>query len=444
MDSIWKSSTQMPEFPALKSNKKTDVLIIGGGITGLLCAHFLQERGVDYILAEAGKICSGVTQNTTAKITAQHGLIYNKILKSRGLEAAAMYLHANLAAVEKYGELCAEIDCDFERKTSYVYSVDSLKKLEKEADALAKIGFYSEITDSTELPFSVAGAISFNNQAQFHPLKFLSHISKDLKIFENTRIAEFIPAEGNAWEHTAVTDKGRKITFKKAIFASHFPFDNKHGLYFLKLYQHRSYVIAFKDVPKIHGMYVDENKKGLSFRGYRDMLFIGGGSHRTGKKGGEWQELRDFARMYYPDGKEIAFWATQDCMSLDGVPYIGPYSPNMKGCYVASGYNKWGMTSSMTAAMLLADMVTEKENHHSAVFDPSRSMIKPQILLNGGEAIKNLLTPTTKRCPHMGCALKWNVTEHTWDCPCHGSRFEKDGTVLDNPANGNLPEKGRQ
>ena len=198
MDSIWKSSTQMPEFPALKSNKKTDVLIIGGGITGLLCAHFLQERGVEYILAEAGKICSGVTQNTTAKITAQHGLIYNKILKSRGLEAAAMYLHANLAAVEKYGELCAEIDCDFERKTSYVYSVDSLKKLEKEADALAKIGFYSEITDSTELPFSVAGAISFNNQAQFNPLEFLSHISKDLKIFENTRIAEFIPAEGNA------------------------------------------------------------------------------------------------------------------------------------------------------------------------------------------------------------------------------------------------------
>lgn len=174
------------------------------------------------------------------------------------------------------------------------------------------------------------------------------------------------------------------------------------------------------------------------------MLFIGGGSHRTGKKGGEWQELRDFARMYYPDGKEIAFWATQDCMSLDGVPYIGPYSPNMKGCYVASGYNKWGMTSSMTAAMLLADIVTEKENTHGAVFDPSRSIIKPQLLLNGGEAIKNLLTPTTKRCPHMGCALKWNVTEHTWDCPCHGSRFEKDGTVLDNPANGNLPEKGRQ
>ena len=168
------------------------------------------------------------------------------------------------------------------------------------------------------------------------------------------------------------------------------------------------------------------------------MLLIGGGSHRTGKKGGDWQELRDFARRYYPDSREHAFWSTQDCMSLDGVPYIGPYSEKMPGCYVASGYNKWGMTSSMIAAMVLSDMVTERENPYAAVFDPARSMWKPQLFINGFEAVKNLLTPTARRCPHMGCALKWNVTEHTWDCPCHGSRFDQRGTVLDNPASGNL------
>lgn len=436
MDSIWREGVKLPEFPELRENKKVDVLIIGGGMTGILCAHFLKERGVGYMLAEAGKICSGTTGNTTAKITAQHSLIYDKILKSRGLEAAAMYLHANLDAVEKFAELCEGVDCDFERKTSYVYSADSLRKLEKEADALAKIGYYSELTDRTELPFPVAGAIAFNNQAQFNPLKFISHIAPGLKIRENTRIAEF--RQNEKGENTAVTEKGKTIAFKKAIFATHFPMNNKHGLYFLKLYQHRSYVIAIKGASKIHGMYVDEDKKGLSLRGYKDRLLIGGGSHRTGKKGGDWQELRDFAHRHYPDSKETAFWAAQDCMSLDGVPYIGPYSGNMPGCFVATGYNKWGMTSSMAAAMLLSDMVTERENPYAKVFSPSRSMIKPQIFLNGCEAVKNLLTPTTKRCPHMGCALKWNMTEQTWDCPCHGSRFDKEGNVLDNPATGDL------
>lgn len=436
MDSIWKTGMELPEYSELKSDVKVDVLIIGGGMTGILCAHFLKERGVDYILSEAGNICSGTTGNTTAKITAQHSLIYAKILKSRGLETAAMYLHANLDAVQKFAEICENADCDFERKTSHVYSTDSLKKLEKEADALARIGFFSDITDRTELPFPVAGALVFNNQAQFNPLKFIAHIAPGLKIREHTRIVEFLQDEKG--ENMAVTDKGRKIRFKKAIFAAHFPINNKHGLYFLKLYQHRSYVIALKGTPKIHGMYVDKDKKGLSFRGYGDMMLIGGGSHRTGKKGGDWQELRDFARRYYPESKEEAFWATQDCMSLDGVPYIGSYSPDMPGCFVASGYNKWGMTSSMVAAMLLADMVTEKENPYAKVFDPSRSMIKPQLFLNGCEAVKNLLTPTTRRCPHMGCALKWNVTEQSWDCPCHGSRFEREGQVLDNPANGEL------
>ena len=436
MDSIWKTGKELPEFPELKENKKVDVLVIGGGMTGILCAHFLKERGVDYMLAEAEKICSGTTGNTTAKVTAQHSLIYDKLLKSRGLETAAMYLHANLDAVEKFAELCGEADCDFERKTSYVYSTDSLRKLEKEADALARIGFLSELTDRTELPFPVAGALSFNNQAQLNPMKFIAYIAPGLKIREHTRIAEF--RQNEKGENVAVTGKGRNITFKKAIFAAHFPIDNKHGLYFLKLYQHRSYVIALKNAPKNHGMYVEEDKKGLSFRGYKDLLLLVGGSHRTGKKGGDWQKLRDFARRYYPDSREEAFWATQDCMSLDGVPYIGPYSPDMPGCFVASGYNKWGMTSSMIAATLLADMVTEKENPYVKVFDPSRNMIKPQLFLNGCEAVKNLLTPTTRRCPHMGCALKWNVTEQSWDCPCHGSRFEKEGRVLDNPANDGL------
>ena len=430
MDSIWSKSVELPHFPSLKGDVKTDVLIIGGGIAGVLCAHFLKVQGVDYILAEGRSICSGTTKNTTAKITAQHGLIYHKLLESAGAEKAALYLQANQDSVKKYAELCREIDCDFQWKTSYVYSLDNREILENEAEALRKIGFYTEVLDTTGLPFSVAGAVAFENQAQFHPLKFLAETAKNLNIFEHTFVKELK-------ENTAVTDEG-SIAFKKAIFATHFPIDNKHGLYFLKLYQHRSYVIALKNAADLEGMYVDEARGGMSFRTYQDLLLIGGGGHRTGKKGGKWQELRDFAWKYYPQAEEVGYWAAQDCMSLDGLPYIGRYSPGMSNCFVATGFQKWGITSSMTAARLLTDMILEKENPYEEVFDPSRNMMKPQLLLNGCEAIKNLFTISSKRCPHMGCALKWNRQEQSWDCPCHGSRFDEDGEVLDNPANGNM------
>lgn len=430
MDSIWTKTAKLPKFPTLWGDLKTDVLIIGGGITGILCAYFMQEQGVDYVLAEGRTSCCGITKNTTAKITSQHGLIYQKLLKSWGSERAAMYLEANQKSVKTYAELAKGIDCDFEYKTSYVYSLDNRKKLEKEAQALGTIGFPIHFSENTELPFFVAGAIGFENQAQFHPLKFLGEISRNLNIYEHTFVKELKP-------NTAVTEHG-SITFQKVIFATHFPVDNKHGMYFLKLYQHRSYVIALKDAADVKGMYVDEEDCGMSFRNQKDLLLIGGGDHRTGKQGGNLKELRKFAKEYYGEAKETACWATQDCMSLDGVPYIGQYSKGLPECYVAAGFNKWGITSAMTAAGLLTDMVLEKKNPYSEVFDPSRNMIKPQLLVNGYEAAKNLLTISKKRCSHMGCALKWNETECTWDCPCHGSRFDEKGKVLDNPAEEDL------
>ena len=224
-------------------------------------------------------------------------------------------------------------------------------------------------------------------------------------------------------------------------FATHFPIDNKHGMYFLKMYQERSYVIALENAGRLQGMYRDIDKKGLSFREYHDMLLLGGGSHRTGKSGGKWQELREAAKQYYPQATERYAWATQDCMTLDGVPYIGEYSPRMPGCFVATGFNKWGMTSSMVAAMLLTDLVCGNDNPYTCVFRPNRSMWKLQLLCNGWEATVNLLLPTTKRCPHLGCALKWNAAERTWDCSCHGSRFDTEGRVLNNPANGDMKRK---
>lgn len=430
MNSIWTEGMGLPHFEALEGDVKTDVLIIGGGLAGILCAYFLQQRGVPYILVEGKTLCSGITKDTTAKITAQHGLIYDRLVKSRGVEKAKAYLQANQAAVAEYYELCRDIDCDFERKTSYVYSLKDRKKLEKEAKALFRLGMTPRISEAEELPFPTAGALELEGQAQFHPLKFISHICRNLTIYEDTFVKELA-------EHTAVTEKGR-ITFQQLIVATHFPMDNKHGMYYLKMYQHRSYVIALKHAAKLDGMYVDEAKGGMSFRTYQDHLLVGGGSHRTGKQGGCWLELRKFAKNYFPGSVETGYWATQDCMTLDGIPYIGPYAGNMPGCFVATGFNKWGMTSSMAAASILADLVTGKENPFVEVFSPSRSMLKPQLFCNAGEAVMNLLTPMKKRCPHLGCALKWNEVEHTWDCPCHGSRFGENGSLIDNPANGGL------
>lgn len=207
------------------------------------------------------------------------------------------------------------------------------------------------------------------------------------------------------------------------------------------MYQHRSYVIALENAPNVKGMYVDEAQKGMSFRNYENLLLIGGGDHRTGKKGGAFGELEDFAKRYYPKSQIKYRWATQDCMTLDSIPYIGRYSANTTDLYVSTGFNKWGMTSAMVSAMLLCDIVQGKENQYEQVFSPSRTILRPQLAANAFEAVVNLLTPTLKRCPHMGCALKWNKIEHSWDCPCHGSRFSEDGKLIDNPATGDLNKK---
>lgn len=426
MDSIWTQTARLPEFEPLRADLKTDVLIVGGGIAGVLCAWSLTQAGVDCALVEADRICSGITKNTTAKITSQHGLLYDRLIRKFGAERARLYLEANQAALKRYRALCRTIDCDYEEKDAFVYSVSSREMLDKELSALNRLGHAADFVAEPPLPFPVAGAVRFARQAQFHPLKFAAAIVRDLRVFEQTKVLELMPGK-------AVTSGG-KISAKRMIIATHFPILNKHGGYFLKMYQHRSYVLALKNAPDIGGMYVDEDKKGLSFRNYGDLLLLGGGSLRTGKQGGGWRELESCAQKYYPNAQEVSRWATQDCMTLDGVPYIGQYSGSTPALYVAAGFNKWGMTSAMAAAMLLTDMVLGRDNPCAEVFSPSRTILRPQLAVNGLTSLLGLLTPTVPRCPHMGCALKYNPQEHSWDCPCHGSRFGEDGQLIDNPA----------
>lgn len=430
MRSFWSDETTLTEFPALHGDINTDILVIGGGIAGLLCAYLLKESGVNCVLVEAEKICSGITKNTTGKITSQHGLIYHKLWKKYGTEKSKLYLQANEEAIQEYARLAKKIPCAFEEKSAYVYCRSNEQKLEQEQKTLEEIGYRSSLVSKLSLPFPVAGAIEFSKQAQIQPLEFLNALAQELCIYENTKVQEIQGLQ-------ALTDRG-KIAAKKIIVATHFPFLNKHGSFFLKLYQQRSYVLGLKNAPNVQGMYIDGEKNGLSFRNYKDFLLLGGGGHRTGKQGGNWKELERLAAENYPGAEIVYRWATQDCMSLDAMPYIGQYSKNTPGLYVTSGYSKWGMTGSMVSAMLLRDQVMDRENIYSALFSPSRTMLHPQLVLNGIETTKNLLTFSEKRCPHLGCALKWNPQERSWDCPCHGSRFTEQGQLIDNPATGDL------
>ncbi|WP_298482533.1 FAD-dependent oxidoreductase [uncultured Ruminococcus sp.] len=429
MQSIWHRNCEMPRFPALQGDIKADVLVIGGGIAGLLTAYLLGQKGVSAVLVEGDALCSGTTQNTTAKITVQHGLIYHNLLKLGGVEMAQKYYKLQRASLQKYAALCKDIQCDFQRKDNYVYSVENPEILETELDALQRARIPAKFAENLPLPFSTVGAVEFTEQAQFHPLQFLSQIAKSCSVYEHTFVYDI--RDNQVWTEHGV------ITADRIVVATHFPFWNGRGRYYLKLYQHRSYVLALANAPDLNGMYLDEKQTGLSFRNYGDMLLLGGGSHRTGKKGGGWAELQMKAKLYYPDAEEVCRWAAQDCMSLDDLPYIGSYYGRNSQLYVAAGFGKWGMTGAMTAAMVLTDMLTSVSNEAADIFYPSRSIMQPQLYRNLLETASNFFRLTPKRCTHLGCALHWNPSEHSWDCACHGSRFSEDGHVLENPAKRN-------
>lgn len=428
--SLWTETASLPSFPKLDQDISTDVLIIGGGMAGILCAHFLREAGIDYLLCEADTIAGGTTAGTTAVISAQHSTLYGTYIKKFGYTKARLYLEANLQAVSAYRSLCQSFDCDFADIPACLYSCSNTKTMEKEVSALHSLGYNARLVHEIPLPVPALAAVEFPDQAQFHPLKFISALAKGMNIREHTRLFRIEPG-------AAYTEHYR-IAANKIIVASHFPILNTHGLFAAKLYQKRSYVLALEDAATVPGSYVEYKSNGLYFRSYKDMLIVGGGDHRTGKKPCQYDMLRHYAQEHHPAAKEAYAWAAQDCISLDGIPYIGPYSKSLPDVYVATGFNEWGMTSSMVAAKLLTDLIAGRKNKYTEVFSPSRSIFSGQLFCNIGSSLMGLLTPSTKRCPHLGCALKWNSCEHTWDCPCHGSRFTREGKLICDPATDDL------
>ncbi|MBE6928601.1 MAG: FAD-dependent oxidoreductase [Ruminococcaceae bacterium] len=430
MDSIWMNGIQMPHFPPLQGDLHTDVLVIGGGLAGLLCAHRLTCAGINCTLIEQNRLMQGISGRTTAKLTSQHGPVYARLLETLGPERARLYWQANQTALTALCAVAEKAECDLSPHSCYLYSTDGTQSLEREMVAYEQLQIPYRWVNALPLPFSVSGALAFDHQAQFHPMKLASHIARGLNIFENTKAVSFV-------KNRVQTPMGT-ICAEKIVIATHFPLLNKHGAYFLKLYQQRSYVIALENAPQTEGMYLDCAENGLSIRSAGPWLLLGGGGHRTGKKGLGWTLPEAVAKRYYPQAHIAARWATQDCMSLDAMPYIGSYSKSTPDLYVATGFQKWGMSSAMLSALLLCDLICGRDNPYAALFSPSRSILHKQLLYNGADAVLNLLRPTRPRCPHMGCALQWNRAERSWDCPCHGSRFDRKGQVLNNPATDDL------
>lgn len=423
--SIWKEFSEKKNFEKLNDNLECDVLVIGGGIAGILTAYYLQKVGRNVVLVEAHTIGSGMTANTTAVITAQHDTMYKDMIANNGFDVAKDYLYANLQAVENFKQLVKDeqIDCDFEITPSYLYS--HKHSLGDEVKALHKLGYEAELVQDIDLPFEIKNAVKFKDMAQFHPLKFLYAMAEKLTIYEHTMVKKID-------DHTAYFDGGN-IKFKQAVVASHFPFVNKHGMFFIKMYQARSYVMAIENADAIGGTYIDDREEGFYFRQYGDLLLVGKGEHRTGMKTRAINELKAFKERYYPDAKMRCMWANQDCITLDDIPYIGEYG-NMPDVYVATGFNLWGMTGSMVSANILCEKLCGMENIYEKTFATKRCIFKPQLFANLGMALLNMVYPSVKRCPHLGCALKYNKLEHSWDCSCHGSRFEENGKLINNPA----------
>lgn len=479
MKSIWKTDVSMPEQKALSGDMDVDIAVIGAGMTGILTAYFLQQQGKQVVVLEGDRIGSGQTGNTTAKITSQHGLKYDMLIQKYGKDKARLYAKANEEAIRTYQKIIEEqeINCDFQQISAFLYSTHDKEALLREAKAATQLGLPASYVEKIPLPFETVGAVQFENQAQFQPLKFLQCLARQLEIYENTMV---YTVKG----HTIITSRGN-VKANHIVFAVHYPFTILTGAYFLRQHQERSYVVAYENAPILKGMYYSIEEDGLSFRNYKNYLLIGGGKHRTGKKeqGGSYSLIRQKAKQYFPDSREIAGWSAQDCMTHDKLPFIGTYSVFRPYWYVATGFQKWGMTNAMISAMVIRDCICGVKNPYQSVFSPQRwhpIAAAGSFCADVGVSIKGLLTGyhffthareediecghggivrkglrrygcyrdeegklhrVDIRCTHMGCELLWNPEERTWDCPCHGSRFDYDGNLIDNPAR---RSKGRQ
>jgi len=492
--SFWMKNTPQTDYSVLNDGLSVDVAILGGGITGVTAAKILKEAGLSVVLIEAERVIQDVTAFTTAKITAAHNVIYSNLESHFGKDGAHIYAQANQAAIQKIESIINEmnIDCDFKRLPCYVYSEnpDERDMLKKEAKAAANAGLDVAYTESSPLPFPIAGAVAYQNQAEFHPRNYLLSLLQGIDgegsyIFEKTRALDV--KEGDMNE--VVTDKGL-IKAKNVIVATHFPiYDPSH--LFAKMYPSMSYALGFyMDEPFPEGMFVSTEPT-ITYRSTPsdkgELVIVSGANHKVGHEENTlqfYEKLENHAKEHFNVRSIDYRWSTQDNITMDKVPYIGKAESKSKGVYVATGFMKWGMSAGTLAAMIISDLILGNETPWSSFFDPSRSKpvlestkefiganvdvakellsgrisrpksMNPSALKEGEGKIINVdgkkvaaykdqngkVYAVSSVCVHLGCQVVWNNAEKTWDCPCHGSRYRYDGKVMHPPALKNLKE----
>lgn len=476
--SLWQKTVSAPaRASVLEDDIHCDAVIVGAGLTGILTAWMLQEQGFDVVILDSGVPGQGATAHTTAKITALHGFYYSKLISSYGIETAKLYLQANQHAIARYAELIQTHDfaCDFQKVNGFLYSRSPSHKIEEEFSALKSLAASPCFTTKTQLPFSVSAALSLNDQAIFHPLKFINSLLSCLRIYQNSTVKKI--------SNQAVICDQAVVTAKHIVVATRYPFFLYPGFFFARMHQERSYALSITDIAAMDDMYIDINHKGVTFRPWCGQIILSGFSHRTGHKPSQngYDALHHCAQHWYPGYNSTAQWSAEDSISSDQIPYIGSYEYSGSKIHVATGFCKWGMSTAMIAAEVISDSICGNKNRFARLFSPHRSPDAKTIaamLHDGAISIGNLTKevlyyPRTKlhqippgqgeiiqfsgkkagvyhhpngtlyfvstKCPHMGCQLSWNPAECTWDCPCHGSRFSYDGTPLDPPAKSALP-----
>ena len=401
MNSLWLTENKNnSKFESLSKNINTDVCIIGAGIFGMTCGYYLSKAGLKVSIIEKNEIGHKTTGHTTAKITSQHGLFYTYLVETYGEGFAKDYLSANQEAIENIKNIIDDekINCDFERQSNFVYTTNpnEVAQIKKEVDVLNVLGFPANFVTKTGLPFDVAGAVQFKNQAQFNPIKYLNGLTKCIsknngEIFTNTTVTDVKKIGDNFYIFTP----NNVVISKYVILASHYPFVNFPGIYFFKMYQASSYVIGV-DVKKTinNGMYITASDPTFSFRtanyNGKKIILLGGCGHKTGTPApyeDTYGTLENYAKQLYPNCEILFRWDTRDCITLDKIPYIGHFSNVMDNIYVGTGFNKWGMTTSNVAANIVCDMILGKENKYAYVFDSTRvHPIKNRI------EVKNMIT----------------------------------------------------
>lgn len=495
MSSLWLENTKNDiKFSKLEKNIKTEVCVIGAGLFGLTTAYYLAKNNVEVTVLEAeSEIGIKVSGNTTGKITSQHGLLYEHLIKDYGEKFAQKYLDANQHAITNIKNIIDEnnIECDFSWQDNYVYTTlqDEVKQIKEEVEAVKTLGGQSEFVTKTDLPFTIQGAIKFPNQAQFDARKYMIGLSKQItnkngQIYINTRV-EDIAKDGKEY---VLISKDANIRAKKVVIATHYPFISAPGFYFLKMYQSTSYGLAVDTKTDLFdGMYINIKAPIYSFRtalyNGKKVLVIVGADHKTGEaieNDNNYAILEKRVKELYPQAEILFRWNTEDCIGLDKIPYIGEFSSIMPKVYVGTGFKKWGITASNVAANIVTDKILGKSNKYADIFNSKRfkpiknrwemqnmlkqtivsfAFEKSQIPIGDIEQIPNdsaqiiningmnvgIYKDTTGNiyalkpvCSHLGCTLTWNNLDKTWDCPCHGSRFDYMGKNIYNPANKGL------